>query len=213
MLGIFKEKVIKYTEPYFVTQGLVNDIDFELRVITGKFGETDYIYVLKYIIDYITEENAVITPNQTISFNSWILTFVRNDDNFLDIYERHPTTHELVSGCENSIEIMNSQIEICETYSSKLAFTKVNQNIVISDGVLDGRPVEAVKYEAPEHMSGWYITTDLYNDDINTLQQIQLPDLKLKRPELVKFLALDNGFRFVVDKENIEVWFDEEVLE
>jgi hypothetical protein len=213
MLEIFKEKVIKYTEPYFVTQGLVNDIDFELRVKPGKFGETDYIYVLKYIIDYITEENAVITPNQTISFNSWILAFVRNDENFLDIYERHPTTHELVSGCENSIEIMNSQIEICETYSSKLTFTKVNQNIVISDGVLDGRLVEAVKYEAPEHMSGWYITTDLYNDDINTLQQIQLPDLMLKRPELVKFLALDNGFRFVVDKENIEVWFDEEVLE
>lgn len=212
MLEIFKEKVIKFTEPYYVTEGLVTEIKFELRVKKGSFREDDYIYVLKYIIDYLFKESIVITPNQTIAFNSWILIFVEKQDSYLEIYERHPITHEIVPGCEYSIEIMNNQIVVCDNHSSKYLFTKVNQNIVISDGVLEGEPVEGVRYEAPDHMSGWYLTTDLYNDDINTLKQIGLPDLALKRPELVKFLALDYGFRFVTDTKNEEVWFDEETL-
>ncbi|WP_442753151.1 immunity protein Imm33 domain-containing protein [Flavobacterium lindanitolerans] len=62
-------------------------------------------------------------------------------------------------------------------------------------------------------MSGWYLTTNLYNDDINSLKQIGLPDLARRRTELIKYLALDSSFRFFSDSKNDEVWFDEEVLD
>ncbi|WP_277014975.1 immunity protein Imm33 domain-containing protein [Flavobacterium lindanitolerans] len=213
MLEVFKGKVIKFVDPYYITEGLSNDMDSEVRVKKGAFKEEDYIYVLKYIIDYITQENAKIFPDQTIGFNSWILNFILKQNEYLEIYETHPVTHELVQGCDYSLEVMNNQIKICDKHSSKYLFTRVNQNIVISDGVLEGVAVEGVRYEAPEHMSGWYLTTDLYNDDINSLKQIRLPDLARRRPELIKYLALDNGFRFFADSKNDEVWFDEEVLD
>ena len=188
-------------------------MDCEIRVKKGTFKQEDYIYLLKYIIDYVTEENSKILPDQSIGFNSWILNFVLKQNEYLEIYERHPVTQELVEGCEYSLEIMNNQINVCDKYFSKYLFTRVNQNISISDGVLEGIVVEGVRYEAPDHMSGWYLTTELYNDDINSLKQIGLPDLARRRPELIKYLALDSGFRFFSDSKNDEVWFDEEVLD
>ncbi|PKW29036.1 immunity protein Imm33 domain-containing protein [Flavobacterium lindanitolerans] len=213
MLEVFKGKVIKFADPYYITEGLSNDMDSEIRVKKGNFKEEHYIYVLKYIIEYIMQENAKILPDQNIGFNSWILNFILKQNEYLEIYETHPVTQELVQGCDYSLEVMNNQIKVCDKHSSKYLFTRVNQNIAISDGVLEGVAVEGVRYEAPEHMSGWYLTTDLYNDDINSLKQIRLPDLARRRPELIKYLALDNGFRFFVDSKNDEVWFDEEVLD
>jgi hypothetical protein len=61
-------------------------------------------------------------------------------------------------------------------------------------------------------MSGWWITTDLYDGDVKSLRNEHTYRLIATRPELAKYLALPDGFRFnlpVVE----EVWFDENVLE
>ncbi|MBF7074579.1 hypothetical protein ISG33_14330 [Glaciecola sp. MH2013] len=43
--------------------------------------------------------------------------------------------------------------------------------VVISDGIYENNgPVEGVRYPSPEHMSGWWLTTELYNGDIKTLK-------------------------------------------
>lgn len=135
MLEVFKGKVIKFADPYYITEGLSNDMDFEIRVKKRTFKEEDCIYVLKYIIDYVTKKNAKILSDQSIGFNSWILNFVLKQNEYLVVYERHLVTHELVEGCEYSLEVMNNQINVCDKYSSKYLFTRVNQNISISDGV------------------------------------------------------------------------------
>ncbi|WP_306352561.1 hypothetical protein [Flavobacterium sp. '19STA2R22 D10 B1'] len=212
MIEIFKEKVIKFIDSFYITQGVNNNVDFELKLKKGKHSEADYIYVLKYVIDYIIQENAIIIPNQTISFNSWVLKFVYSKDNFLEIHELDPTNLVgCIEGAEFSLEIQKNQIKVCEKYSSKFVFPIINQKIVISDGVLEGNPVEAIRYESPKHMSGWWITTDLYNDDINSLKQIELPELNSKRPDLIQYLALDNGYRFFIDRDIEDVWLDETI--
>lgn len=212
MLEIFKEKVIKYQEPYYITQGLNNNIGYEIRVRKERCDERDYIYVLKYIIDYIIKESSVIADNQSIAFNSWILKFIQSEKGILDLYELDKSGNEFVEGVEFSVFLMKSQMTICETYSSEFNFPYLNQKVVISDGVFEGYPVEAVRYDSPNHMSGWWITTDLYNDDINSLRQVDLSELILKRYDLIKYLALQNGFRFFKNQSNDDVWFDEEVL-
>ncbi|WP_306565164.1 hypothetical protein [Flavobacterium lindanitolerans] len=107
MLEVFKGKVIKFADPYYITEGLSNDMDFEIRVKKRTFKEEDCIYVLKYIIDYVTKKNAKILSDQSIGFNSWILNFVLKQNEYLVVYERHLVTHELVEGCEYSLEVMN----------------------------------------------------------------------------------------------------------
>ena len=61
-------------------------------------------------------------------------------------------------------------------------------------------------------MSGWWITTDQYDGDINSLKQEHTYHLTDARSDLAKYIAFPSGFRF--DLSSFEdVWFDEEVDE
>jgi hypothetical protein len=79
--------------------------------------------------------------------------------------------------------------------------------IVISKGVLEGDPIDAVRYKSPTHMTGWWITTDLYDGDIKSLQTMHYYHLAFKRPDILRYLALPYGYRFNLDNK-VDIWFD-----
>ncbi|QEC80457.1 hypothetical protein FSB76_10130 [Mucilaginibacter ginsenosidivorax] len=106
--------------------------------------------------------------------------------------------------------VVSEQIKECQDQNSIPIFPLFNQMIVISEGVLEGDFVDAVRYPSPQHMTGWWLTTNLYNNDIKTLKTIHYHHLAFKRPDLIKYLALPFGFRFL--SENKMIWFDEGVL-
>lgn len=212
MVEIYKGVGIKHINQYFKTLGLINSIDYELKVKVSSSSDSNYLYLIKYVIDYISAEKAVILPNQTIAFNSWVLNFIEVEKQVLEIYELSICKNDFITGAEYSLKLLDNQVSICEKFSSKFSFPSIKQKIVISKGVLDNLGVEAVRYPSPQHMSGWWITTDLYNGDINTLLQVDFYELSIKRPDLLKYLALENGFRFFVDNNDEEVFFDDEVL-
>lgn len=81
---------------------------------------------------------------------------------------------------------------------------------VISKGVLEGLPVQAVRYPSPEHMSGWWITTDQYDGNTKSLKHEHTYHVTAARPELAKYLALSEGFRFDLSTRE-DVWRDEKV--
>ena len=106
-------------------------------------------------------------------------------------------------------DILIEQRRCCEFYDENFTPVNLNQLVVISNGVLEGeRPVEGVRYKSPSHMSGWWLTTDQYNDDINTLKNIHFAHMILKRPDIAVYLALPFGYRFILGHENENVWLD-----
>lgn len=62
-------------------------------------------------------------------------------------------------------------------------------------------------------MTGWWLTTELYDDNTESLMVVHLYHLAFKRPEIMKFLALPNGFRFYKEPTDYKVWFDPDALE
>ncbi len=75
-------------------------------------------------------------------------------------------------------------------------------------GVVEGDAVEGVRYPSPEHMSGWWITTDRYDGDSKSLTLHHLHHLVEWRPDIAPYLALPFGFRFILGEAE-HVWFDE----
>ena len=73
-------------------------------------------------------------------------------------------------------------------------------------------PIEGVRYPSPEHMSGWWVTTDSYNGDSSTLKNVHMGHLITARQDIVNFLALPYGYRFRVDEES-KAWFDDKASE
>jgi len=109
-----------------------------------------------------------------------------------------------------SIEL--NQQECCEHYGAQYQPVEQAQLVTISKGIYEGvTPVEGVRYPSPEHMSGWWLTTDEYNGNIDSLVTVHFQHIIEKRPELALYMALPFGYRFNLGGETEHVWFDQEV--
>ncbi len=109
-----------------------------------------------------------------------------------------------------SIEL--NQQECCEHYGAQYQPVEQAQLVTISKGIYEGiTPVEGVRYPSPEHMSGWWLTTDEYDGNIDSLVTVHFQHIIEKRPELALYMALPFGYRFNLGGETEHVWFDQEV--
>ena len=109
-----------------------------------------------------------------------------------------------------SIEL--NQKECCNQYGAQFQAVEQTQLVTISKGIYEGvTPVEGVRYPSPEHMSGWWLTTDEYDGNIESLITVHYQHIIENRPELAQYMALPFGYRFNLGGESEHVWFDQEV--
>ncbi|WP_010604482.1 immunity protein Imm33 domain-containing protein [Pseudoalteromonas maricaloris] len=109
------------------------------------------------------------------------------------------------------LEVIKVQQECCENYRAQYTPVDEEQMVVISDGVYEGLPLEGVRYPSPDHMSGWWLTTDEYNGDTSSLKTVHFTHIVEHRPEVAIYMALPPGYRFMLGGQEEHVWFDEEV--
>ena len=108
--------------------------------------------------------------------------------------------------------LIDIQKECCSHYEAVYSPVGSEQMVAISEGVYEGQnPVEGIRYNSPEHMSGWWLTTDSYRGDINSIKTVHFKHIAESRPDLAVYMALPTGYRFSLGGENQHVWFDETV--
>lgn len=111
-------------------------------------------------------------------------------------------------------EVSNLQKECCDHYEAALIPPTEELLVVISKGVYEGVvPIEGVRYPSPKHMSGWWLTTDEYDGNTESLITVHYSHIVEKRPEVAIYMALPFGYRFLLGGEEDCVWFDTEVAE
>lgn len=196
---------------FFFTIGLNNCIKKELKISILQRSDEEYIKVLKYLIDYACQPNVVIKPGETIAYHSWILQFVTADETFFEIWEAEQSGKGYHSGVDYATYIVHEQEDECLMHNATPIFPTFSQNIVISKGVYEGLPIEGVRYSSPKHMTGWWLITDEYDDNVNSLLNVHYFHVAFKRPDILKYLALPFGFRFFTDGHISEVRFDDKI--
>lgn len=109
-------------------------------------------------------------------------------------------------------EVKETQQECCRHYNADFMPLGDELLVVISEGVYEGNvPIEGVRYPSPDHMSGWWLTTDGYNGDTDTLKTVHFHHIVEKLPEVAIYMALPFGYRFQLGGDEDCVWFDEDV--
>lgn len=196
---------------YLTTEGLNATIGFEFSLLVQDHEEPVYIELLDHLINYVIVSTPSIKADQTIAFHSWLLKFVLAKPNYLNIHEVQNDGGRFIEGADHAINIVKEQIKLCKNYGSDPLFPTFSQMIVVSKGVLDGKNIDAVRYPSPNHMTGWWLTTELYDGDVSSLETIHYYHVAFSRPDIIKWLALPFGFRFI-SGEKPEIWFDNEVL-
>ena len=104
--------------------------------------------------------------------------------------------------------IEQRQREMCKRYAAECVVPRDDQMCAVSAGVLEGDPVQGVRYRAPSHMSGWYLTTSRYDGDHRSLRVEHVAHVVDRRPDVAAFLGLPPGYRFDVGGGTAEAWFD-----
>lgn len=190
---------------YVKTKGLHSYISKELSIKVGEYDPENYVKVVKYLVDYIIDHKPIIKENQNIGYYSWLLQFRIDEENDYDIYEVNADGGDFNRGCDTAISVVKQQSEICWEQNLVPLFPNFNQSVVISDGVYEGKDVEGISYELPQDESGWYLITDDYNDNIKSLKMVHFYHVAFSRPDILKYLSIPFGYRFIMKNDNIVI--------
>ena len=163
---------------------------------------------VRYVADYIEQGNPIVA-GQTLAYGYWIAKAVSEHSGRLCFWERSPGGGDYVPGITNLLRYWSEQQTTCQHAGARFTPHSGQQMIVVSDGVMEGDVVQGVRYPSPPHMSGWWLTTDRYGGNTASLRVVHAHHVTAGRPDLVRFLALDYGYRFYSD--DGEVRFDEKV--
>jgi hypothetical protein len=193
------------------TEGLLAFGHLEVKVEIHEGGiEEEGREFLSYISNYVIKSGARLQAGETMSYGYWATKFMAAEDGMLETWEYNAEATRFIKGATLTLRYWKNQNSICKKYHADFDPPNADKLSVISKGVLEGLPVQGVRYPSPDHMSGWWITTEQYDGNIDSLTNEHTYHITAARPELAKYLALPPGFRF--DLSSFEdVWFEEEV--
>jgi hypothetical protein len=158
------------------------------------------------------DSGATIRGGETLSYGYWLTLFKEQGRDWLDVWEYNPGATDSVRGATLTLRYWRDQHDVCARFGCEFVPPRPDKLVVLSAGVMEGEPVQGVRYPSPEHMSGWWVTTNRYDGDVGSLRREHLYHLTAARPDLAQYLALPHGFRFDLASRE-DVWLDARVAE
>jgi hypothetical protein len=193
------------------TVGLAASQSNELvvRVTPGLVDEARAL--LERTVAYALDSGRKLASGETMTVGSWLVRFTEVRQGTLALWEVDSGGDEFVAGVERTLTLWRDQNRVCAAVGAEFDPPLYDRMAIVSDGVLDGDPAEGVRYPSPDHMSGWWLTTDRFNGDPGTLGGEHVHRVCSARPDLGDYLALPPGWRF--DTRSGSAWFDQVVAD
>ena len=107
---------------------------------------------------------------------------------------------------------LGKQKEICAIYDS--IWQPVHNDLIVGVSTdLSSTPLNGLRHPADIGTTGWFIWSGEFSDDENFFKPICVRHLLQTRPDVVIYLGLNVGFRFLIDGQSYQdVWYDESLL-
>ncbi len=112
------------------------------------------------------------------------------------------------------MDLVQSQIEICRKYNDEYTPIDPGLKLGISDNFFSGvLPLNGLRHPPENDTCGWYLWAGeelLQTPDF--FKPMHVSHLIEQNSEVVRFLALPPGWRFLTDNTYVDVWFDDRLL-
>jgi len=105
---------------------------------------------------------------------------------------------------------LKHQQQICEKYHSPFEALKANEMIAVALGSIGKMPIYGIRNISTEHETvSWFIYCGEFSEQEDFFQPIHAEHLKDKLAIIIPYLALAQGYRFIIDDQGYEdVWFE-----
>jgi hypothetical protein len=114
-------------------------------------------------------------------------------------------------------EIIREQEIVCKKYKSLFVLPDKNLMVGISKDLFSGEvPINGLRHLPEGQGSGWFFWTggEIPQDDPKYFKPLHIFHLEEKLPQVLKYLALEPGFRIQIDYQGYEdVWEDKSLLD
>ena len=108
----------------------------------------------------------------------------------------------------------HAQQVICDQYGAVLDLPELHSMLGWSATAITGvEPLNGLRHRPGTHTCGWYVWggTELL-EDADFFQSTHVHHMVDKCAEIIPFLGLPPGWRFLVAPGHVDVWFDESLL-
>lgn len=118
---------------------------------------------------------------------------------------------ELLEKDDNWDPHLVKQKDICKKYTSKWSLINKKLHIGISNNYFL-QPVNGLRHSSENGTVGWYIWFGEFKNDDDFFKPMCAEHLLEINPNIIQYLGLDVGFRFLIDCNGYEdVWEDENI--
>lgn len=112
------------------------------------------------------------------------------------------------------MDLSKEQKDICKKYGAHYLESPPTMKVGISLNVKGNTwPINGLRHQVEGETTGWYIWSGEYSTDPNFFVPLHVEHLIDWRPELLKYLGLAPGWRFLIGEGGYEdVWEDKSLL-
>src|SRR5258705_3337297 len=105
------------------------------------------------------------------------------------------------------------QKKVCADYKAPFvetpSFLKVGISLKVKEGIY---PINGLRHPLQGDTSGWYIWDGEFLDDPNFFVPLHIEHMQEWCPDVIKFLGLGPGWRFLFAPDYEDVWEDKNLL-
>jgi len=107
------------------------------------------------------------------------------------------------------------QKALCEKYEAEFCGSPIDLKVGIATNVReDVAPINGFRHPQEGDTTGWYIYAgEELSDDPDFFNPLHVEHLDEWCPQIIKYLGLPPGWRFLIAGDYEDVWFDENLLE
>lgn len=158
------------------------------------------------------DENDKIISATLFEWDNEIINFPINAENIKLWKKRLETDIDELMEYNFWNSHIEKQKEICEKYNSKWKPINEKSRIGISEN-LNFEKLNGLRHKTEKGKVCWYIWSGEYSENDDFFKPICAEHLMQRNPKIIKYLALEDGFRFLITENGYEdVWFDENLL-
>jgi hypothetical protein len=112
-------------------------------------------------------------------------------------------------------DYLKDQHATCDRYNVDWVYADIELKIGIADNVLtDVIPINGMRHQVEKGTTGWYIWSgENFSMNSDFFKPFCVKHLIELKPEIIKYLGLPPGYRFLVDNIGFEdIWEDKKLL-
>ena len=112
------------------------------------------------------------------------------------------------------MSISREQLEVCRRLGVEPLVAAQDMKVGLARNIASGlQPINGLRHPPGADATGWYIWagTDL-GQDPDFFEPVHVEHLKARCPEVIPYLALPAGWRFLIAADHEDVWADETLL-